>query len=62
MLSVIGNALRVSEPLRKYRHSEGREKISERDSIYVKEKTLNPFNIQSLAGDIAGSRVPDIGC
>ena len=33
ILSVIGNALRVSEPLCKYRHSEGRKKISERDSI-----------------------------
>lgn len=32
MLSVIGNALRVSEPLWKYHHSEGWEKISERDS------------------------------
>lgn len=33
MLSVIGNALRVSEPMCKYHHSEGWEKISERDSI-----------------------------
>lgn len=35
LLSVKGNALRVSEPMCKYRHSEGREKISERDSIIV---------------------------
>ena len=46
LLSVIWNAIRVSEPLCKYRHSEGREKISERDSKQavhaVKEKTLKP--------------------
>ncbi len=29
-VAVKGNALRVSEPLRKYHHSEGWEKISER--------------------------------